>query len=79
MANGLPVICSDQNGTKCYIKNDVNGYIFKAKNENDLKENIIKCISDRKKFTEMQKNALISAKENHNPELFANKLFEIIK
>ena len=40
LSNGLPVICSDENGTKCYIENGLNGYIFKAKNKNDLKEKI---------------------------------------
>ena len=29
MACGVAVVCSNKNGTKCYIQNDVNGYVFK--------------------------------------------------
>lgn len=79
LSNGLPVICSDENGTKCYIKNGVNGYIFKAKNENDLYEKIKLCISNKEKLKEMKQNAVSSAKENHNPEFFVKKILEIVK
>lgn len=79
MANALPVICSDENGTKCYIKDGKNGYIFKSKNKNDLKEKIINCISDKEKLRKMQKNALFSAKENHNPDNFAKNIIKILK
>ena len=76
--NGLPVICSDENGTKCYIENGLNGYIFKAKNKNDLKEKILTCISNKEKLIEMQKNAFSSANKNHNPKLFADRILKII-
>lgn len=79
MANGLPVICSDDNGTKSYIKEGENGYIFKAKNKEDLKEKIRKCIFDKEKLKKMKENALLSARENHNPKDFAKKIFEILK
>ncbi len=77
-ANGLPVICSDDNGTKCYIEEGKNGYIFEAKNMNDLKEKIKLLISEKETLREMQKNALYSAKENHNPEDFADKILRIL-
>ncbi|NOZ35171.1 MAG: glycosyltransferase [Chlorobi bacterium] len=79
LANGLPVICSDENGTKCYIEEGKNGYVFKAKKFNDLYEKIKLCISDKEKLKEMKKNALFSAKENHNPELFVKRILEIVK
>ena len=28
MAHSLPVICSDSNGTQCYIRPGENGYVF---------------------------------------------------
>ena len=79
LANGLPVICSDQNGTKCYIEEGKNGYIFKAKNEDDLYEKIKLCISDKEKLNKMKENALLSAKENHNPENFVSEIIKIIE
>ncbi len=78
MANGLPVICSDQNGTKCYIEEEKNGYVFKAKNEGDLSEKIKLCISDKEKLLKMKENALISAKKNHNPAAFEQAIGKIL-
>jgi len=78
LANGLPVICSDENGTKCYIEETKNGYIFKAKNENDLYEKIKLCISDKEKLLKMKENALLSAKEHHNPKKFADKITKLL-
>lgn len=34
MAHGLPVICSDDNGTAHYVKHNVNGFVVKADNDN---------------------------------------------
>ena len=79
MANSLPVICSSQNGTKCYIKEGKNGYIFETKNLNDLIDKIEQIISDKEKLQEMSKNSLISAKENHSLESFKNEILKIIK
>ena len=33
MAHGLPVICSDDNGTAHYVKHGVNGFVVKADKE----------------------------------------------
>ena len=77
-ANGLPVICSDDNGTKCYIEEGKNGYIFEAKNIADLQEKIKLLISEKETLRKMQKNALYSAKENHNPKDFADKIKRIL-
>lgn len=79
LGNGLPVICSNQNGTACYIKNNKNGFVFEAKNENDLTEKIRICISDKNKLNEMKKNAYIVAKENHSLENFSKKIVDIVK
>ena len=79
LANGLPVICSDQNGTKCYIKEGQNGSIFKAKNEDDLYKNIKGCISDKEKLYRLKQNALHSAKENHHPDNYSVQILKICK
>jgi len=34
MAHGLPIICSDDNGTAHYVKHNVNGFVVKADNDN---------------------------------------------
>ncbi|NPA69086.1 MAG: glycosyltransferase, partial [Chlorobi bacterium] len=78
-ANALPVICSDENGTSCYIENGINGCVFKAGNENDLYQKIKLCITDTEKLRKMSEAALNSAKKNHNPEIFAETITEIVK
>lgn len=77
LANGLPVICSNENGTKCYIEESKNGYIFKAKSKEELKEKITNCISEIKSLQKMKKNALYSAKENHNLIDFEQNVLKI--
>lgn len=42
MAYSLPVICSDQNGTSCYVENGENGYRFADGDGEDLE----KCIRE---------------------------------
>jgi glycosyltransferase involved in cell wall biosynthesis len=78
MANALPVICSDQNGTQCYIEEGANGYIFKAKSADDLYEKIKKCISDTKILKEMQKNAMNIHQNKYHPKQFLQNIIRII-
>ncbi len=79
MANGLPVICSDQNGTKCYIKNGKNGYIFKAKNLSSLIKKILLLISNINKLSEISERTLYFAKKNHNLNYFNEKIINILQ
>ncbi len=78
MANGLPVICSDQNGTKFYIKENENGYIFKAQNSNDLTQKLTLFCSDRQKISEMSKKSIYLSKKNHNPVNFSNSILKLL-
>ena len=79
LAHGLPVICSNENGTKCYIEEGKNGYLFNQKNIDDLVDKIGKLVSNSDKLANFSKNALISAKENHSLEGFSIKLDLIIR
>jgi len=77
-AFGLPVICSSENGTKCYVEDARNGYIFKAKDETDLEEKIETMITNLEILLKFSENSLIFAKEHHNMHLFAEKILQII-
>ena len=79
MAKGLPVICSDQNGTSCYIKNGINGYVFEAKKEEDLIEKIKLLIFEKEIITKMSIKSIIFAKEYYNIENFEKMLMKIVK
>ncbi len=79
MANGLAVICSDENGTQNYIEQGKNGFIFKAKNTNDLHEKIKLCIADKKRLQAIQQTSIKLHYENHLPKQFANIISSIVK
>ena len=79
MANGLAVICSSENGTKCYIEEGESGYIFKAKELNDLTKKLELLMSNPKKLLEMRKKALHLARKNHGLESFNNNIFSLLK
>tara|TARA_A100001015_G_scaffold321548_1_gene452897 strand:+ start:2065 stop:3150 length:1086 start_codon:yes stop_codon:yes gene_type:complete len=46
-----PVICSSNNGSKCYIRENLNGYVFKDNNSISLKSKIVKM---KKNFKNIQ-------------------------
>jgi glycosyltransferase involved in cell wall biosynthesis len=79
MANGLPVICSSQNETKCYIEEGKNGFIFEAKNLDDLCTQIEKVISVPDEWQKMSDWAFEIAKRNHNPANFNDALLKLIE
>ena len=53
MAFSVPVICSDTNGTACYVKDGESGYLFQDNNKEALKETILRMVSDRERMVEM--------------------------
>ena len=79
MAHGLAVICSDSNGTKCYIEEGVNGFVFKDNNSQDLEEKIIQAISDRERLECLGKNSLQIVEKYHSPSRYYTNLMEIIR
>ncbi len=78
LANGLPVICSNQNGTKDYIEEGINGFVFEARNENDLYRKIKNIVANENILVKMKKAALLSAQKEHSPEIFVKKIEEIL-
>ncbi len=79
MAHKLPVICSDECGTKCYIKEGESGHIFKAGDVDSLIERIEKVIKNKYFLVKMGKNSFEMAKEKHSIEVFEKKFNEILK
>ncbi|MCM1264048.1 MAG: glycosyltransferase family 4 protein, partial [Butyrivibrio sp.] len=76
MSYSLPIIVSDTNGTACYIEDGKNGYLFKDKDAEDLKEKIIKIISDRENIRHMGAFSYLLVNEKYS---FANYQAEIEK
>jgi len=78
MANKLPVICSDTNGTKCYIKEGENGYIFRSKNSDSLKNMIDILVNRRGNIVRMGKLAFDHVTENFSEEKFIANINKLL-
>lgn len=72
MAAKLPVICSDTCGTRCYIEDGKNGFVFKSRNVDDLTDRIETLISSREKIKEMGAMSFEKAVKNHFLYLFSD-------
>ena len=78
MSQGKPVIVSNIGGLPEIVEDGKTGYICKPFDCEDLKVCIEKVFSlSADEYKVMSKNAVISAKENFNPENYINKLTEI--
>lgn len=53
MSYSLPVICSDTNGTACYVEDGVTGYLFRDCDQEDLERKLLEMVSDREKMQRM--------------------------
>lgn len=79
MSVSLPVICSDTNGTSCYISEGVNGYLFTDKDYEDFKEKIKLLISDKSVIKEMGKESYRLVMEEYSFANYKQRLVEILK
>jgi len=77
MANKLPVVVSDTCGTKCYIKEGKNGYIFKSGDLNDLEKKVEDIIKSREKLVKMGNENFKEISLNHSFDFFQKKIKEV--
>lgn len=79
MAHCLPVICSDSNGTRCYIEEGQNGYVFESDNLQDLIGKIRLIIEDRSQLVDMGRKSYQLVLERHLPERYAEAIYRIVR
>lgn len=53
MGFSIPVICSDSNGSACYVKEGENGYRFRDCDREDLKKKLTMLLGSREKIVDM--------------------------
>jgi glycosyltransferase involved in cell wall biosynthesis len=78
MACGVPTIVSDTCGAKTYVREGVDGYVFKTGDINDLVKKILLLAKDRKKCSEFGLRAEKSIKTNYTNQIIAKKLYKFI-
>lgn len=79
MSYSIPAICSDSNGSACYIVNGENGYQFQDCNREDLKNKLLTMLESREKIIKMGANAYQSIVENNSFQKYYDGICRIIK
>ena len=79
MAHSLPVICSDTNGTSCYILPGRNGFIFRSGDAQHLAACIAEAIQDRDRLTKLGAESYRQVLVEHHPARYVNALVEMAR
>jgi len=79
MANSLPVICSSSNGTQCYVKRGVNGFVFDDGSLIDLKCKMRNAVGSRPELVEMGKESYKIVGKKHDPWSYVQKVTNIVR
>lgn len=66
MSCSLPVICSDTNGSACYVENGINGYLFRDDDVDDLREKIACPVNKRELIPQMGQAGYRMVKEQYS-------------
>lgn len=69
MANKLGILCSDDCGTACYIKNNTNGVVFDSNSKNDFFEKLNNLLATRMRLIEMGNASYAIVKQQHDATL----------
>lgn len=78
MANKVPVVSSDKNGTRCYIEDGISGLVFKALDPADLAKKMESIMRDRSKLQKMGERGFQIAQERHSLRHFASALERMV-
>ena len=79
MGKGLAVLCSDSNGTRWYVHEGVNGFVFKSDDLNDLVAKLALMVSDKQKLKDMGAESLSLASSVHSPEAYYESLMALLR
>ena len=74
MSHSLPVICSDSNGTACYIRQGENGYVFRSGDQDDLERCIESIIASRSRLMEMGESSYRLVISEHSPAKYVETM-----
>lgn len=77
MSYSLPVICSDTNGTACYVEDGVTGYLFRDCDREDLQEKMDRLLSDRVHIREMGAAGYRILAEKYNFDNYFNTVMQM--
>ncbi|NQU84419.1 MAG: glycosyltransferase family 4 protein [Mariniphaga sp.] len=79
MATGMPVIAADVGGIPEFVRDGVDGYLFKKNNFKSLAQAVNKLVLNKKQFMEMSQNARNHILQKCSHKLIVNMELEILK
>ena len=79
MSYSLPVICSDTNGTACYVEDGVTGYLFRDCDEADLLDRLDAMLSNRRRMLSMGEAGYQALVEKYNFDVYYQKIMQMMK
>lgn len=78
MSYSIPVICSDTNGSACYVVDGENGYQFRDCDQEDLKRKLLMLLNSRGEIVRMGEKAYLSIVENNSFRNYYNGICRIL-
>ena len=76
MACGLPVICSNSNGAKCYIEDNMNGFIYEHSENLDNLDPVLKGVLKKNKLIKFGLESLNIIEKNHSIQYYYDKIIK---
>ena len=78
MSHSLPVLCSDSNGTKCYIRQGENGFVFRTDDADDLAKGLNLILRDRGRLVEMGRRSFELVISEHSPHRYVDAIERMV-
>ncbi len=75
----LPVICSDTNGSACYVEEGITGYLFHDNDKEALREKMEKLVRDKGEISLMSKAAWKAVMEKYQFAQYYDRIVELMK
>lgn len=79
MSNGLPIICSETNGTSHYIQEGENGFLIDPSDETNLTETIERLVSSREMIRSFGRTSCHLAQTHYSTDRFYDRFSWMIQ
>lgn len=79
MSEGLAIVCSETNGTSCYVADGKNGFLFDCQSPTDLEAKLETLCESRDRIRQFGQHSREVATTEYSPEAFYERLSHIIE
>ena len=79
MGAGLPVVCASSNGTACYTRHGITGFLIRDESYQDLLDSLKTAISDLKLLKTLSENTLNDVEREFTGERFYKRFTSVLR